>query len=444
MSTVCHEQLSLGTLFGKEITLDFEGGQITSDAGVVLLEEVDRRYGVTEEAAQCLDDPRDPDRVVHETLALVKQRLFSIALGYEDANDADTLRHDPALKTVSGRPPESGEDLASQPTLSRLENRVSEKDLARLSAWLLDLYVKTHPGPRRVIVIDLDATDDPTHGHQQLSLFHGYYEQHMYHPLLALDGESGFPLGVVLRPGNVHASKGVIRLLKRILRTLKKAYPKATMVVRADAGFAVPALYRFCERHRLLYVIGFINNARLERRVAGLLAQAEAEFRRTGVKQRRFTAFWYRADSWRRPRRMLAKVEYHEPGPNQRFVITNLGLEAQPLYDHVYVLRGEMENRIKELKLGLKADRLSCHRFDANQFRLLLHTAAYCLFLLLRRHLAGTELEHAQVQTLRLKLLKIGARVRETSRRIWFHLASGYPYQRLFQTVLRQLQAHPL
>jgi hypothetical protein len=224
---------------------------------------------------------------------------------------------------------------------------------------------------------------------------------------------------------------------------LKRAYPQAQILLRADAGFAIPALYRFCEKRRVCYTIGLITNPRLRQEVAAVLAEAEADFEKTQAKQRRFTSFWYRAKTWRHPRRVIAKVERMEQGTNQRFVLTNLDVDPQALYDGVYVLRGEVENRIKELKLDLKADRLSCHRFAANHFRLLLHTAAYTLFLLLRRHLEGTELQSAQVATLRLKLLKIGARVRETKRRVWFHLASGYPYQPLFARLLEDLRAAP-
>jgi hypothetical protein len=442
MDTVCHEQLSFGSLFSKEVVADFTGGSLTSDAGGLVLREIDQRYRLTEKATSCLRDDRDPRRVTHDLKTILRQRLFSIALGYEDNNDAATLAQDPALKLMTGKLPEAG-DLASQPTLSRFENRVSAKDLRRLSDWLLDLYLKTHPGPRKVIVLDMDATDDPTHGKQQLSFFHGYYEEHMYHPLFVFDGRSGFPLAAVLRPGNTHASRGALAVLKRLIKKLKKAYPGALILLRADAGFAVPALYRYLERQEIRYVIGFITNNRVLEKAAPLLKKAQAAYQATGEKQRLFTAFSYQAESWTRPRRIIAKVEYTHLGVNQRFVVTNLNRNPQFVYDEIYVLRGEVENRIKELKLDLKADRLSCCRFLANQFRLLLHTAAYCLFWLLRRHLQGTVLETAQVNTLRLKLLKIGARIRETSRRIWVHLASGYPYRDLLALVLQNLRASP-
>lgn len=443
METVCHNQLIFESLFHKEVIADFTGGRITSDAGGLLLRELDQRYRLTEKAAACLHDPRQDSKVQHDLLTLVRQRLFAIAQGYEDTNDAATLAPDPAFKIMAGRAPESSDDLASQPTLSRFENQVTTKDLRRLSDWLLELYLKTHPGPRKVIVLDMDATDDPTHGKQQLSFFHGYYEEHMYHPLFVFDGRSGFPLAAVLRPGNTHASHGALAVLKRLVKKLKKAYPGALIIFRADAGFAVPALYRYLERQEVRYVIGFITNNRVVEKAAPLLKKAQAAHQATGEKQRLFTSFSYQAESWTRPRRIIAKVEYTRLGANQRFVVTNLSRNPQFVYDDLYVLRGDAENRIKELKLDLKADRLSCHRFLANQFRLRLHTAAYCLFWLLRRHLQGTVLETAQVNTLRLKLLKIGARIRETSRRIWIHLASGYPYGHLLASALQNLRASP-
>ena len=329
-------------------------------------------------------------------------------------------------------------------TLSRFENQLTAKDLRRLSDWLLDLYLKTHPGPRKVIILDMDATDDPTHGKQQLSFFHGYYKEHMYHPLLVFDGRDGFPLAAVLRPGNVHASKGALTVLKRLIKKLRQAYPKALILFRADAGFAMPAIYRYLEKQPdLRYVIGFVTNNRLLTKTATLLGKAQQRYQETGEKQHLFTSFSYQADSWDQPRRIIAKVEYTRLGANQRFVVTNLSRNPQFVSDDLCVLRGDVENRLKELKLDLKADRLSCHRFLANQFRLLLHTVAYCLFWLMRHHLQGTELATAQVNTLRLKLLRIGARIRETSRRIWVHLASGYPYYDLVADLLQNLRASP-
>jgi hypothetical protein len=333
METVCHNQIIFESLFAKEVIADFAGGRITSDAGGLLLREVDQRYLLTEKAARCLHDSREAPKVKHDLLTLVRQRMFAIAQGYEDNNDAATLARDPAMKIMAGKAPDSVGDLASQPTLSRFENMVSTKDLRRLSDWLLELYLKTHPGPRKVIVLDMDATDDPTHGKQQLSFFHGYYEEHMYHPLLVFDGRTGFPLAAVLRPGNTHASHGALAVLKRLIKKLKQAYPEALILFRADAGFAIPALYRYLERQEIRHVIGFIINNRVLEKAAPLLKKAQAAYQETGEKQRLFTAFSYQAESWTRPHRIIAKVEYTRLGANQRFVVTNLSRNPQFVYD---------------------------------------------------------------------------------------------------------------
>ena len=285
METVCHKQLRFESLSSKEVIADFEGGRITSDAGGLLLRELDQRYRLAENAARCLHDPRESHKVKHDLLTLVRQRLFAIAQGYEDNNDAATLAKDPAFKIMAGKEPDSAGDLASQPTLSRFENRVNAKDLRRLSDGLLELYLKTHPGPRKTIILDMDATDDPTHGKQQLSFFHGYYEEHMYHPLLVFDGRDGFPLAAVLRPGNTHASKGALAVLKRLIKKLKKAYPGALILFRADAGFAIPAIYRYLEKQPdLRYVIGFITNNRLLAKTATLLEKAQQRYQETRRK----------------------------------------------------------------------------------------------------------------------------------------------------------------
>lgn len=441
---MCHKQLDFGSVFNLDILADFEGGEITSDGGGLLLKEIDLRYQITQMAAACLSDGRQPGKIDHSLLDLLRQRIYQIALGYEDQNDADDLRRDPTLKTMVGRRPQSDPDLSSQPTLSRFENGRESEELYLLCEVLVELYIRLHPGPRKSIVLDMDATDDPTHGQQQFTFFHGYYEQYMYHPLLVFDGRDGFPLAAVLRSGNTHSGHRAVAILKRLIRRLREAYPEATLFFRADAGFALPELYEFLEANEVRYVIGLITNDRLRDQVSGLAARVEKSFEETGCKQREFTSFWYQAGSWPISRRVVAKVERLEKGLNQRFVVTNLELRPDILYDWVYTPRGEAENRIKELKNQLKADRLSCHRFKANQFRLLLHTLAYCLFLLLRGYLEDTELEAAQVDTIRLKLLKIGARVRQTSRKVWFHLASGYPYRELFTIALDRIRSAPV
>ncbi len=445
LNTVCHTQLSFANLGSKPVVASFDGGKITSDAGALLLREIDRNTGLIQAVDACIDDPRDPRKVRHAQRTLLRQRILAIALGYEDANDHNTLRFDPALKIAAGHAPDSAPDLASQPTLSRLENRVTAKQLIRLSRVLLESYIAAHPGPRSLIVLDIDSTDDPTHGRQQLALFHGFYDQYMFHPLLVFDGLSGYPLAAVLRSGRSHASRGAAHILRNIVQRLQKAYPGVTILVRADSGFAVPTLYRTLERLGVFYTIGLIPNSRLRDRVTELAQRTQEDFDATGQKQRAFTAFLYKADSWHLHRRVVAKVEHLPQGSNIRFVLTNLRhMAPQRVYDVLYLGRGDTENRIKELKLYLKADRTSCHRFLANQFRLLLHTLAYVLLWHLRQAAAGTDLAHASMETLRCKLLKIGARVKESVRRVVLHCASSYPYQAVFAAVLANLRQTPV
>ncbi len=441
---MCHKQLDFGNVLNLDVVVDFEGGNITSDAGGLLLKEIDNRYKITKQAADCLSDDRDTNKTKHSLGDLLRQRIFQIALGYEDQNDADKLKKDPALKTIVGRKPQSDDDLGSQPTLSRFENNRDHGELYRISDFLVNLFIQTNPEAPKSLVLDMDSTDDPTHGQQQLTFFHGFHEQYMYHPLLIFDGATGFPLAAVLRPGNAHAGHRCVAILKRVIARLKQAYPETTIFLRADAGFALPALYEYCEKEDVRYVIGLITNGRLRGKVSHVADYVEKRFAKTCEKQREFTSFWHQAGSWPVQRRVVSKVERLEKGLNQRFVVTNLDLDPHIVYDWIYTQRGEAENRIKELKNQLKADRLSCHSFKANQFRLLLHTLAFVFFILLRRNLEGTELESAQVGTIRLKLLKIGARIRQTSRKIWFHLASSYPYQDLLAKTLLRIRNAPI
>lgn len=418
---------------------------MTSDGGSLLLREVDRATNLVEQFSRALSDPREPGKVRHSNVDLLRQRIFAIATGYEDCNDHDTLRFDPALKAAVGLLPGADNALASQPTLSRFENRLSASELRRVSDVLFDAYIEAHPKARKLVVIDMDSTDDPTHGQQQMSFFHGYYDQHMYHPLLAFDGVTGFPLAAVLRPGNAHASTGAVGILKRLIRRLKQAYPEAIILFRGDAGFAVPDIYDLLDSEKVLYTIGLITNKLLRKNAKWLSRVAEYRFNQFEKKQRLFTSFQYRAESWKRPRRVIGKVEESSEGSNTRFVVTNIPLASpDQIYDDIYVGRCEAENRIKELKLYLKSDRLSCSRFKANQFRLLLHTFAFVLLWHLRKNLVGTELATATVETLRLKLLKVGALVKQSVRRVLFIMPRAYPYQDQFATALRNIQNMPL
>jgi hypothetical protein len=411
----------------------FDGGRLTTDGGLPWLSEAEATLGICTAYAACVPEwRRGPVR--HSLATLVRQRVFQIACGYEDQDDADTLRTDPLLKLVCGRLPETGADLASQPTLSRLENAVDRRACYRLAVALGDLYLRERErgGVPRRILIGVDSTDDPTHGHQEGTAYHGYYGQHMYHPLLLFDGATGQLITAVLRPGNVHASQGVVAVLKRVVRAMRARWPGVAIEVRIDAGGAVPAIYDFCERETIGYTIGLVPNRRLEALAAPLLAEAARQREATGTETVRLVGeATYQAGSWPRARRVVIKAEALAKGPNARFVVTSRADRPEDLYDW-YVDRGEPEGWIKDLKRACVADRLSDHRFWANRFRLLLHAAAYWLLDTLRRWLVALAVPRSQLDTLRLRLLKIGGRVWQLGDRVRLRLASSHPGQLLW------------
>ena len=436
--TVCPNKeyqinLSFGKQKGKEIIADFNGGQITSDAGLLLLSSINQKYHITERISQSLSDQRDQRYTTYETEELISQRLFQSACGYEDCNDAHSLRNDSMFKIASQR--EIQESLASQPTLSRLENSVSSKELYRLAQAMLKLYLDTRDPTSQRIILDIDITADPTYGQQQLTFFHGFYGQYVYLPLLVFEG--GQLVTAVLLPGNAWGGSYAVRILRRLVQQIRSRFPGLEITIRADAGFATPEVYEYCEQAGIGYLIGIARNERLEEQNEKLMQWACWLYRITGDKQRLISSFEYQADSWSKPRRVIAKAEWQELGGNQRFVVTNDTGPADKLYDREYCYRGEAcENRIKELKLDMQADRLSCSDFRANQFRLLMYGFAYWLIDLLRsEYLQNTQLATAQMGTIRLKLIKIGAQIVNTCRRVWIHLASGYPLKELFALI---------
>jgi hypothetical protein len=414
----------------------FDGGRLSSDGGLVWLAEADQAISLCEALARCIPEwRRGPVR--HSLATLVRQRVFQIACGYEDQDDADTLRFDPLLKLVCGRLPESGLDLASQPTLSRLENAVDRRSCYRLAWALGQVYLRERKrlGRPARILLDLDGTDDPTHGDQEGTAYHGYFGQHMYHPLLVFDGDTNQLITAVLRPGNAHASRGVVAVLKRLVAALRAHWPGIQIELRADSGFAVPALYEFCEQQGISYTIGLVPNPCLEALAAPLLAEAQRQQAETGAAKVRLAGeATYQAESWSHPRRVVFKAETLEKGPNTRFVVTTRPDAPLPLYDW-YVDRGEPELWIKDLKLACFADRLSCHRFWANQFRLLLYAAVYWLLDTLRRWLLQRGVPRLQLDTLRLRLVKVGGRVRELLTRVRLDLATSHPSEPLWQAL---------
>lgn len=422
------------TTAGVPLLAAFDGGRLTSDGGLPWLAEADTALALCATLARCIPDWRRR-RGQHSLDLLVRQRVFQIACGYEDQNDADTLRRDPLLKLVCGRLPDSGRDLASQPTLSRLENAIDRHAAERVARALVDLYVRERGRlgvPRRVL-IDVDGTDDPAHGEQEGVAYHGFYQQHMYHPLLVFDGDTGQLITAVLRPGNVHGSRFLVLVLRRLVRRLRRAWPAVAIELRADSGCAVPRLYAWCEAMGIDYTIGLIPNPVLERLAAPLLADAQAESAaRDGAKVRLADEARYQAGSWPPPRRVVFKAEALAKGPNTRFVVTSRRDPPLELYDF-YVDRGRAENYIKDFKNALRADRLSDHRFWANQGRLLLHAAAYWLLDTLRRWRAATEAARFQFDTLRLHLLKVGGRVWQHLGWVRLALAARHPAEPLWR-----------
>ncbi len=434
--------MSFSALGPKAIVADFNGGWPTTDAGALLLREIDHRIGLIEALDAAIPDPRKPEMIAHSQRAMLAQRVVAIALGYEDLNDHQALRADPALQLAAGGLPDEGAMLASAPTLGRLENRVDRKALVRISDALVGHFIASHATPPAALILDFDATDDPTHGQQEGRFFHGYYDHPCFLPLYAFAGDE--LLVAYLRPSKIDSSKHARAVLKLLVKKLRAAWPEVKLTIRGDSGFCRWRTMRWCDSQGIGYVPGLARNVRLERLAIDWTAQAGRRFRRSGQPQRLFGSLGYQAGSWDRPRRVIVKAEHNARGPNPRLVVTNVPGEPRELYDEVYCRRGEMENRIKEQQLGLFADRTSCHRFLANQLRLLLSSAAYVLVQALRREaLAGTELARAQVTTIRLKLFKVAARVVVSARRVVFRLAGGYPYRATFATACRRLVGGP-
>lgn len=407
----------------------FDGGRLTSDGGLLWLEKMDEELSLCQAISECVPEWRRR-KGRHSLSSLVRQRVFQIACGYEDQNDSNSLREDPLLKVVCGSLPESAADLlASQPTISRLENAATRRSCHRIAQALLGLYLRERgkDGPPEKVLLDFDATADPTHGDQEGSYYHGYYEQHIYHPLVVFDGESGHLIGALLRAGNTHSSNSSVALLRRIVGSLRQRWPEVAIELRADAGFAFPALYDYCEGEGITYTVGLPTNPRLQQ-------MAQERYQTEGEKVKLFSEGLYQAGSWEHERRVIYKAEAMEQGTNTRFVVSTRSADPKELYEF-YARRGQSENWIKDFKLHMKADRLSCHRFISNQFRLLLHACAYWLMDALRRKLVSSGARRTQLDTLRLRVIKIGGRVRELLRKVRLHLASGHPGRSSWQTL---------
>lgn len=440
--------------FRKPLVARFDQPLGTSDGGAVLLRGADERLGLTTSMASVLRDRRDPERVQHSFRDVLRQRVVGIACGYEDGNDAARLRRDPIHKLVLDRDPQRGLDLASQPTLSRFETGVTRREVFAMGAALAERVIERHRARRRGrakrITVDVDGTDDPTHGAQQGALFNGFYGGHCYLPLVASiqfgQEHDQYVLTSLLRNGNAPPALGAIPLLRRILARLRAAFPKARLRVRLDGGFATPSVFDFLERQGVEFVVATAKNPVLERFAEPLMREAREASEASGQSERRYGHALYQARSWPHARRVVFKAEVarhagRKARDNPRFVITNTRADPEVVYRRIYVKRGDVENRLKELQDHLAADRLSCTRFLANQARLLLHTAAYALYQELRLHATGTRLAHAYAGTLRERLIKIGAWIKTSTRRITLHLPQDAPWQHEWRHVARALQA---
>ena len=420
----------------RVVEAGFEGGEITSDGGVLLLRQADRLLGLSEAVATALTDSRRQASCDHAALDLLRQRVYAIALGYEDLNDHDTLRRDVALQTAVER----DRALASIATLCRFENRADRDTAIRLHQVLFDQFVDSFKRPPKQLILDFDATDDPVHGAQEGRFFHGYYRHYCFLPLYVFCGDQ--LLVSYLRPSKIDGAKHSWAILSLLVKRLRQTWPKVTIILRGDSGFCRWKLLRWCDRHEVGYLVGLAKNKGVNALTADLQSEAAECFAVTGDKVRWFEDIDYGAKSWDRSRRVIAKIECASQGLNPRYVVTNLEADAQPLYDELYCARGDMENRIKESQLDMFGDRTSCQKWWPNQFRLLLSSLAYTLVEAIRRiALKGTELAKAYVGTVRLKLFKIGAVILKNTRRVRFLLASGCPNQALYFLVAKRLAA---
>jgi len=437
----CTEEVDVGTIefarVGRRVVEGrFDGGSMTSDGGVMLLGEVDRKLGLLEAAARCVADPRSPLLIKHGVRDMLRQRVYGLALGWEDLNDHGALRCDVAMQTAVG----VDREVASAPTLCRLEKWADRATAVRLHRLLIEQFIASFKSAPKELVLDFDATDNPLHGQQEQRFFHGYYDSYCYLPLYVFCGQQ--LLCAYLRPSRIDAAQHCAAILKLLVRRLRQAWPDVRIIFRGDSGFCRQRVINWCERSQVHYIIGLARNPRLEAQVEFAQLALQDDYERTGHKQRLIDEFSYAAQSWPRERRVITRLEWGEQGHNPRFIVTNLQGDASALYDDLYCQRGEAENRIKEAQVGLFATRTSCHVFAANQLRMLLAALGYVLIERLRAlALQGTALASAQVDTLRIKLLKVAAVITRNTRRIRLYLASSWPSAPIFAHAMSMLRS---
>lgn len=432
--TQCNPQLAFPFFKKAEVVATTDAGDIVTDSGLLLVREFDERIGFTAELAKLLPDPRDPFRIRHPQQELFRQRLYQIVAGYEDCNDATVLRHDSIFKLMAGRSPSEG-PLASQPTLSRFENRPHVDTLREINEEFTRRFIESRMEPPAEIILDADSTNVDAHGMQQLTFFSAYYDEHIYHPLLVHDAKTGYALGVVLRPGNVGGAAELLRTLSVIVPLLRATWPKVRLSFRADSGFCEPNALAWLEDEQILYTVGMGSNSVLDEHSANFVHAIEKSYEYSHQPQKSYTSLRYAAKSWDHKRRIVVKCEVTALGTNVRYVVTTRGRRSQEVYEWYIQRGGTSEDYIEELKNGFHGDRLSCRKFDANFFRLLEHTAAYNLMVLFREQIQVPELQRASIHTIRLKVIKVGALVKQTARRIWVRLSSTWPFLPVFRAV---------
>jgi Transposase DDE domain group 1 len=432
-------RLDFGHLGRRVIEGRFDGGNMTSDGGVMLLAALDKRLGLMDAAARAIVDPREPSSITHSIRDMFRQRVYGLVQGWEDLNNHTQLRRDIAYQTAVGR----DDDLASAPTLCRLEKLGSRAAAVKLHQVLVDQFIASFKSAPEELILDFDATDCPLYGKQEDRFFHGYYDSYCYLPLYVFCGEQ--MLAAYLRPSKIDGAKHAAAILKLLVTRLRQVWPSVRIIFRADSGFCRQKILNWCDRKQVQYVIGLARNKRLQGMVTEVEAEMNAAFEDTGIKQRRLVELVYGARTWKAARRCVARLEFGEQGNNPRFVVTNISLaerDAAQLYDQLYCQRGEAENRIKEAQLGLFATRTSCQYFNANQFRILLSALAYTLVERLRAlALKDTPLANAQIHTLRNQLLKLAAVITRNTRRIRLYLASHWPSASIFKTALHALNS---
>jgi hypothetical protein len=438
MKKYTQTELFFENISGKKVAVDFEGGAMSSDGGALILRQIEKRIGVIGALTGKMRDGRHPSYTVHELRSLMRQRVFQIACGYPEAVASNTLRSDAAIKSSCDRLPFSDEALAGQSTISRFENSVSRTDIYRMSKALVDVFLNSFKRRPRRIVLDLDETCDPTHGAQQQSLFHHFYNTYCFLPLHIYEGNTGRLVTTVLRPGRTPKGSEIAAILKRLIRHIRARWPRVEIIIRGDCHYGAPEVYRVCETEKVWYILGLATNSKLQ----DMALRSWWETIREHVGEYRMcTEMPYQAWTWKKARRIIVRVDAKSQGVDIRFVVTNMPQKnPQYLYDTVYCMRCQVENRIKDHKNGLRSDLTSCTSFKANCLRLLLHSAAYVLMHYIREHLlAGTAQAGAMFDTIRLRLLKIGARIVEKSKVVRFHLPTSYVYRELFTVIHNRL-----